>query len=207
MFPANLFRSAHYLNLQPQQPLQHLLSSPSSSSSSLTPNTLPSHSFILFSHYCAPRSPFLSVSLTISSSFEFPWADVSARVLTGSFTHSRANGGGGCGGEDSGAGGMVSGFWSGFGRKGGFQVSVFRLARLCDLWSLTSCLHIGGHGCGVEGDLKSEQWGRALTKNKKRKARKLRDEPQQSRTVPSSSLLTNSKLFFLGTVYCIFTLT
>lgn len=34
-----------------------------------------------------------------------------------------------------------------------------RLASLCDLWSLTSCLHMGGHGCGVEGVLKGKGWG------------------------------------------------
>lgn len=28
-----------------------------------------------------------------------------------------------------------------------------RLASLCDLWSLTSCLHMGGHGCGDRGVL------------------------------------------------------
>lgn len=93
MLPANLSRSAHYLNLQPQQPLLN----PSSASSSAPPtNTLPSHSSPLFCHYCAPP-PALPpcVSLTVSSSFEFPWADVSARVLTAFSTHNWV----GCGPE------------------------------------------------------------------------------------------------------------
>lgn len=34
------------------------------------------------------------------------------------------------------------------------------LASLCDLWSLSSCLHMGGHGCDVGGVLKWVEWGR-----------------------------------------------
>ena len=40
------------------------------------------------------------------------------------------------------------------------SLSFPRLASLCDLWSLTSCLHMGGHGCGEEGVLKWVEWGR-----------------------------------------------
>lgn len=104
------------------------------------------------------QSPSPSVSLTVSSSFEFPWADVSARVLTASPTHNWAEGGG-----LTGAGGKAQGFGLVLGGKEDFRslslfisffLSISRLASLCDLWSLTSCLHMGGHGCGVEGVLK-----------------------------------------------------
>lgn len=47
------------------------------------------------------------------------------------------------------------------------SLSLSHLASLCDLWSLTSCLHMGGHGCGVEGTLKWEEWGRVYKKEKK----------------------------------------
>lgn len=97
MFSANLLRSTHYLNLQPQQPLQ--LPPPPSS----LPNAPISFFYPIFSLLCSLSLP-LSVSLTVSPSFEFLWADVSARVLTASSTHNCGKGGG------SGAGGKVRGF-------------------------------------------------------------------------------------------------
>lgn len=93
IFTTNLFRSAHYLNLQPQQPLR-LHCCPSFSP---LPNMLPSHPFTrFFFTIVLPLSLVLSLSLifTLSFSFEFPWADVSARVLTASSPHNWARGGG-----------------------------------------------------------------------------------------------------------------
>ena len=114
------------------------------------------------------HSPSLCVSLTVSSSFEFPWADVSARVLTASSTHNWAKGGGL---ELVGRLEVLAWFWEerrilGLCLSFSHSLSLPRLAPLCDLWSLTSCLHMGGHGCGVEGVLKWEKWGRVSAKKK-----------------------------------------
>lgn len=162
MFPANLFRSTHYLNLQPQQPLQLLSRSPSSFS--LLPNALPSHSFILFSHYCAlSLSPTLALSVSLSPFLPH------LNFLGLMFLQE-------CSLPPPHTTGLKEGVWSWWegsrflawfweerrilGLCLSLSLSLSRLASLCDLWSLTSCLHMGGHGCGVEGVLKWEEWGR-----------------------------------------------
>lgn len=66
-------------------------------------------------------------------------------------------------------------FWPGFWEERrilGLCLSAPRLASLCDLWSLTSCLRIGGHGCGVEGDLKWVDGGGLCPKKKKNTKKK-----------------------------------
>ena len=160
MFPANLFRSTHYLNLQPQQTSPASLQLPPSSSPSLLPKAHPSHSFILFSHYCAlsPRLP-----LSVSRSLFLPHLNFPGLMFLQE-----------CPLPPWHTTGLKEGVWSWweglrflawfFGGKEDFRslclfLPLFRLASLCDLWSLTSCLHMGGHGCGVEGVLKWEGWG------------------------------------------------
>lgn len=95
MFPANLSRSAHYLNLQPQQPLLTPPISPRllSPTTERSPISFFSPILSLLCSLSPPHSSSLCLSLTVSSSFEFPWADVSARVLTASSTHNWAVGG------------------------------------------------------------------------------------------------------------------
>lgn len=168
MFSANLFRSAHYLNLQPQQPLQL----PPPSLSYLTLSHLILLSYFLTIVLSLSRSLSFCVSLTVSSSFEFPWADVSARVLTASSTHNCGKGGGL---ELVGMLEVLAWFWEErriLGLCLLFSPSLSLVWLLCDLWSLTSCLHMGVHGCGK--GLKVGVLGEGFVKKKEMKARKFK---------------------------------
>lgn len=166
MFPANLSRSAHYLNLQPQQPL---LTPPHSLSPSLPHHRTLSHLILL--------SYFVTIVLSFSPPTHPPCVSLSPFLPHLNFPglmflqecsllplHTTGLWGGWRG---------VSSWWEGlrflarFGEERrilGFclplPLSLPRLASLCDLWSLTPCLHMGGHGCGKEGVLKWEEWGR-----------------------------------------------
>lgn len=159
IFPTNLFRSAHYLNLQPQQPL-HLHRCPSFSP---LPNC--SHLILLPCFFTIVLSLFLALSLifTLSFSFEFPWADVSARVLTASTQpHNWAKGGA------LDLVGRLEVFGPVSGRKAGFQVPVsLSFPSLAFVWLLSVIFRAWPHVCtwGVMGVVKGEEWGMVSFKN------------------------------------------
>ncbi len=153
IFPANLLRSTHYLNLQPQQPLPP------------PPPNAPH--LILLSCFLTIVLPLSSTRpLSVSLSPFLPHLNFPGLMFLQECSlpplHTT--------GLKEGVWSWWEGlrFWPVLGGKEDFRsLSLFppflplpRLASLCDLWSLTSCLHMGGHGCGVEGVLKWEEWGR-----------------------------------------------
>lgn len=169
MLPANLFRSAHYLNLQPQQPLQLLCCFPSPPCNPAQRSPI---SFFWSYFLTIVPSPALH-SLCLSpfpSHLNFPGlmflqeCPLPPLNTTGEWE--------GC---------WEGGIWEGL-RVGVFSFfweerrilgscsphlaqprpTLFRLASPCDLWSLTSCLHMGGHGCGVGGRASFVKEGRIM---------------------------------------------
>lgn len=177
MLPANLSRSAHYLNLQPQQPP---LNPPLSTSLPLPFYPSNGHSPISFfssilSLLCSLRPPPHSSSLCLSHHFSLIWISLGWCFCKSAhcFLYTQLGGEAGLSGRwREGVGPSLwegSGFLARFFLQGrrilGFSPSLSlspfphslfpsRLASLCDLWSLTPCLHMGGHGCGEERGLK-----------------------------------------------------